>query len=172
MDPAARDGFYAAVKTMPAVAGVAMRDVALQNFRDTMAEHMDLSIFINVIFAVIIAFGVVYNSARVSLSERSRELASLRVLGFTRAEISLILLGEIAMLTLVALPIGAGIGYLFGELIMIGFTNEVYRLSFVVTPATIAWSWLTVIIATILSGLLVRRRLDRLDLVAVLKTSE
>jgi putative ABC transport system permease protein len=88
MDPAARDRFYAAVKTMPAIAGVAMRDTALQNFRDTMAEHMDLSIFINVIFAAIIAFGVVYNSARVSLSERSRELASLRVLGFTRAEIS------------------------------------------------------------------------------------
>jgi putative ABC transport system permease protein len=172
MDPAARDRFYAAVKSMPAIAGVAMRDTALQNFRDTMAEHMNLSIFINVIFAAIIAFGVVYNSARVSLSERSRELASLRVLGFTRAEISLILLGEIAILTTLALPIGAAIGYVLGELIMAGFTNEVYRLSFVVRPATIAWSWLTVIVATILSGLLVRRRLDRLDLVAVLKTPE
>ena len=120
----------------------------------------------------IIAFGVVYNSARVSLSERSRELASLRVLGFTRAEISLILLGEIAILTLLALPIGATIGYLFGELIMALFTNEVYRLSFVATPATIAWTWITVIGATVLSGLLVRRRLDRLDLVSVLKTPE
>jgi putative ABC transport system permease protein len=172
MDPAARDRFYAAVKGMPAIAGVAMRDTALQNFRDTMAEHMDLSIFINVLFAAIIAFGVVYNSARVSLSERSRELASLRVLGFTRAEISLILLGEIAILTTLALPVGVAIGYLFGELIMAGFTNEVYRLSFVVRPATIAWSWLTVIAATVLSGLLVRRRLDRLDLVGVLKTPE
>jgi putative ABC transport system permease protein len=172
MDAAARDRFYAAVKTMPAIAGVAMRDKALQNFRETMAEHMDLSIFINVIFAAIIAFGVVYNSARVSLSERSRELASLRVLGFTRAEISLILLGEIAILTIVALPIGVAIGYLLGRLIMAEFTNEVYRLSFVVRSATIAWAWLTVIAATIVSGLLVRRRLDRLDLVAVLKTPE
>jgi putative ABC transport system permease protein len=133
---------------------------------------MDLSIFINVLFAAIIAFGVVYNSARVSLSERSRELASLRVLGFTRAEISLILLGEIAILTVLALPIGIGIGYLFGQLIMAEFTNEVYRLSFVVNPATIAWAWLTVIAATVVSGLLVRRRLDRLDLIAVLKTPE
>ena len=172
MDPAARSSFYEAVKSMPAVAGVAMRDVALRNFRETMAEHMNLSIFINVIFAGIIAFGVVYNSARVSLSERSRELASLRVLGFTRAEISLILLGEIAILTLLALPVGATIGYLFGELIMALFTNEVYRLSFVATPATIAWTWITVIGATVLSGLLVRRRLDRLDLVSVLKTPE
>jgi putative ABC transport system permease protein len=172
IDPGARDRFYAAVKTMPAIAGVAMRDVALENFRDTMAEHMDLSIFINVMFAAIIAFGVVYNSARVSLSERGRELASLRVLGFTRAEISLILLGEIAVLTILALPLGAAIGYAFGELIMAGFTNEVYRLSFVVRPATIATAWLTVIAATIVSGLLVRRRLDRLDLVGVLKTPE
>ena len=172
MDMDERDRFYAAVKTMPAVANVAMRDAALQNFRDTMAEHMNLSIFINAVFAAIIAFGVVYNAARVSLSERSRELASLRVLGFTRAEISLILLGEIAILTIVALPVGAGIGYLLGELIMAGFTNEVYRLDFVVRPATIAWAWLTVIAATVVSGLLVRRRLDRLDLVAVLKVSE
>jgi putative ABC transport system permease protein len=133
---------------------------------------MDLSIFINVLFAAIIAFGVVYNSARISLSERSRELASLRVLGFTRAEISLILLGEIAILTVLALPIGVGIGYVLGQLIMAEFTNEVYRLSFVVNPATIAWAWLTVIAATVVSGLLVRRRLDRLDLIAVLKTPE
>jgi putative ABC transport system permease protein len=172
MDPAARDRFYAVVKRMPVIAGVAMRDVALQNFRDTMAEHMNLSIFINVIFAAIIAFGVVYNSARVSLSERSRELASLRVLGFTRAEISLILLGEIAILTTLALPVGAAIGYGMGELIMAGFTNEVYRLSFVVSPATVAWAWLTVVAATVLSALVVRHRLDHLDLVAVLKTPE
>jgi putative ABC transport system permease protein len=172
MDPAERTRFYASVKALPSIAGVAMRDVALQNFRETMAEHMNLSIFINVIFAAIIACGVVYNSARVSLSERSRELASLRVLGFTRAEISLILLGEIAILTTLALPIGVVIGYGFGELIMTGFTNEVYRLSFVVQPPTIAWAWLVVIAATVLSALLVRRRLDRLDLVAVLKTPE
>ena len=172
MDPASRESFYNAVKRMPAIAGVAMRDVALRNFRDTMAEHMNLSIFINVIFAGIIAFGVVYNSARISLSERSRELASLRVLGFTRAEISLILLGEIAIVTTVALPVGAAIGYLMGELIMAMFRNEVYRLSFVVSPATVAWTWLTVIGATVVSALLVRRRLDRLDLVGVLKTPE
>jgi putative ABC transport system permease protein len=94
------------------------------------------------------------------------------VLGFTRAEISLILLGEIAMLTILALPLGVVIGYEIGQLIMAQFTNEVYRLSFVVSPATIAWAWLTVIAATIVSGLLVRHRLDRLDLVAVLKTPE
>ena len=85
LDPAAIGRFYAAVKALPAIAGVALRAVTLQNFRDTMAENMNLQIFINVMFAGIIAFGVVYNSARVSLSERERELASLRVLGFTRA---------------------------------------------------------------------------------------
>jgi putative ABC transport system permease protein len=133
---------------------------------------MNLQIFINVIFAGIIAFGVVYNSARVSLSERERELASLRVLGFTRAEISLILLGELALVTVAALPIGAALGYALGWLIIAGFNNEVYRLSFGVAPATVAWSFLVVIAAAVLSGLVVRRRLDRLDLVAVLKTRE
>jgi putative ABC transport system permease protein len=172
LDPAAIGRFYAAVKTLPAIAGVALTAVTLQNFRDTMAENMYLQIFLNVMFAGIIAFGVVYNSARVSLSERERELASLRVLGFTRAEISLILLGELAVLTVLALPVGAVIGYVLGQFIMTAFNNEVYRLSFVSAPATIAWSFLIVIAAAAVSGLLVRRRLDRLDLVAVLKTRE
>lgn len=172
VDPAQLDHFYAAVKTMPAVAGVALRELTIRNFRETMAETMNLQIFFNVIFAGIIAFGVVYNSARVSLSERSHELASLRVLGFTRAEISLILLGELAVLTLLALPVGAVIGYGLGQLIMAGFNNEMYRLSFVVAPATVAWAFLVVIAAAALSGLIVRRRLDSLDLIAVLKRRE
>jgi len=172
LDPAAADRFYAAVKALPTVAGVALREVTLQNFRETMAASMNLQIFFNVLFAGIIAFGVVYNSARVSLSERARELASLRVLGFTRAEISLILLGELSVLTVAALPVGAAIGYLLGLLIMAGFNNEVYRLSFTITAATVAWSFLVVIAAAVISGLVVRRKLDRLDLVAVLKTRE
>ena len=91
------------------------------------------------IFAGIIAFGVVYNAARISLSERSRELASLRVLGFTRGEISSILLGELAVLTLSSLPLGAVIGYGLGQVIMVAFENEVYRLPSSTSPATIAW---------------------------------
>lgn len=172
VDPAARGRFYTAVKAMPVVAGVALRETTLNNFRETMAETMYLQIFFNVMFAGVIAFGVVYNSARVSLSERSHELASLRVLGFTRAEISLILLGELAILTLLALPVGAAIGYGLGALIMTSFNNEIYRLSYVVTASTVAWAFLIVIGAALLSGLLVRRRLDRLDLVAVLKGLE
>ena len=164
--------FYRQVKLTPLIAGVALRDVALQNFRDTMATNMYLSIFFNVLFATVIAFGVVYNAARVSLSERARELASLRVLGFTRAEISVILAGELMVLTLCALPLGALIGYGLGWLIMSGFNNEVYRLSFVASRSTLAWSFLIVLGAALLSALAVRRRLDRLDLVAVLKTRE
>jgi putative ABC transport system permease protein len=172
LDPAAVDRFYTSVKALPTVAGVALREATVRNFRETMAGTMNVQIFFNVMFAAIIAFGVVYNSARVSLSERSRELASLRVLGFTRAEISLILLGELTVLTILALPFGAVIGYLLGELIMARFNNEVYRLSFTVAPATVAWSFLVVIIAAVVSGLVVRRKLDQLDLVAVLKTRE
>ena len=102
VDPAQEAALSRGSRRLPAVAGVGFKRAVLQSFRDTIAANMNLTIFFNVIFAGIIAFGVVYNAARVSLSERSRELASLRVLGFTRAEISLILLGELALLTLVA----------------------------------------------------------------------
>ena len=172
VDPAEIGRFYAEVKAIPAIAGVALREITLRNFRETMGEQMNLMIFFFVLFAGVIAFGVVYNSARVSLSERSRELASLRVLGFTRAEISLILLGELALLTLLALPVGALIGYALGELVLSGLNNELYRLSFTARPATIAASFLTVIGASLISALIVRRRLDRLDLIGVLKTRE
>jgi putative ABC transport system permease protein len=172
VDPAEIGRFYAEVKVVPAIAGVALRETTLRNFRETMGETMNLMIFFFVLFAGVIAFGVVYNSARVSLSERSRELASLRVLGFTRAEISLVLLGELALLTMLALPVGALIGYALGELVLAGINNELYRMTFTARPATAAASFLTVIAASLISGLIVRRRLDRLDLIGVLKTRE
>jgi len=172
VDPASLRSLYAELKLVPAVAGVALRELTLENFRSTLAQNMNLSVFFNVLFAGIIAFGVIYNAARVSLSERARELASLRVLGFTRVEISLILLGELAVLTLAALPVGAIIGYGLGYLIINAFNNEVYRMPFIVTAGTLAWTFLAVIAAALISGLLVRRRLDRLDLIGVLKSRE
>ncbi len=172
VDPAAMSELNASLKRMPAVAGVAIREAMLGSFRETMAEHMDVMIVINALFSGIIAFGVVYNSARVSLSERSRELASLRVLGFTRAEVALILLGELTLLTLLSLPVGLALGYGLGRVIMMAMSNEVYRLPFVVTPQTMAWTCLTVLAAAALSSLAVRRQLDRLDLVGVLKSRE
>jgi putative ABC transport system permease protein len=143
------------------VAGAGFKRAVLQSFRDTMAANMNLSIAINLIFAGIIAFGVVYNAARVSLSERSRELASLRVLGFTRAEISLILLGELAALTLAALPVGAVFGYALSSLIVGTIQSEVYRFPLYVSREAVAWSFLGIIAAAVIrihEGVGTRRR--------------
>jgi putative ABC transport system permease protein len=172
IDPAREVELSRALKAMPVVAGAGFKRAVLQSFRDTMAANMNLTIFINLLFAGVIAFGVVDNAARVSLSERSRELASLRVLGFTRAEISLILLGELALLTLAALPVGALFGYALSAMIVQSVQSEVYRFPLYVSRQAIAWSWLGIIGAALVSGLIVRRRLDTLDLVAVLKIRE
>jgi putative ABC transport system permease protein len=172
VDAATEERLSRELKALPAVAGVGFKRAVLRNFREVMAANMNLSIGINLVFAGIIAFGVVYNAARVSLSERSRELASLRVLGFTRGEISLILLGELAVLTLAALPAGALFGYLLAALIVGSIESEVYRFPLYVSTQAVAQSFLGIIAAATISGLLVRRRLDRLDLVAVLKIRE
>lgn len=172
VDPAQEARLSAELKATPAVAGAGFKRAVLESFREVMAANMSLSIFINLIFASIIAFGVVYNAARVSLSERSRELASLRVLGFTRAEISLILMGELALLTVVSLPVGAVFGYSLSALIVSSIDSEVYRFPLYVTRAAVAGACLGIIGAATVSGLIVRRRLDRLDLVAVLKIRE
>jgi len=157
---------------MPAVAGVALRQVALRNFRETMAENMNLQIFLNVFFAGVIAFGVVYNSARVSLSERERELASLRVLGFTRGEVSGLLLGELALELLAALPLGWVMGYWLSWSIVQLIHTETFELPVIIEARTYAYATLVALAAGVVSALIVRRRIDRLDLVGVLKTRE
>ncbi len=172
VDPAYEAVLSKRLKLLPVVAGAGFKRVVLQSFRETMAANMNLTIFINLLFASVIAFGVVYNAARVSLSERSHELASLRVLGFTRGEISLILMGELALLTLAALPVGAVFGYGLSAAIVQTVQSEVYRFPLYVSRQAVAWSCLGIIGASVVSGLMVRRRLDRLDLVAVLKVRE
>jgi putative ABC transport system permease protein len=172
VDPAQLQTLYGTLKALPAVAGVAITAAARESFRKIMAQNFELITTFNVAFAAIIAFGVVYNAARISLSERSRELASLRVLGFTIGEISLILLGELALLTLLAIPPGLVIGWALSRWVLMSFESEVYRIPLVITVPNVAWSLLTVLAASLVSGLVVRRKLDRLDLVAVLKTRE
>jgi putative ABC transport system permease protein len=161
-----------ALKRLPVVAGAGFKRAVVRSFRETMSANMNLSILINLLFAGVIAFGVVYNAARVSLSERSRELASLRVLGFTRGEISLILLGELALLTVAALPLGALLGYGLAAALMQSVQSEVYRIPLDVSRGAVAWAFLGIIVAAAISALLVRRRLDTLDLIAVLKVRE
>ena len=160
------------LKEIPTVAGTGFKRSVLRRFREVLAANLGLSIFINLLFASVIAFGVVYNAARISLSERSRELASLRVLGFTRAEISLILMGELALLTLVSLPVGGAFGYSLSAVIVGSIDSEVYRFPLYVSRQAVAWSFLGIIGAALVSGLIVRRKLDALDLVAVLKIRE
>ena len=172
VDPSRLDALYRVLKATPVVAGVTLKGAALESFEETFAENINVMIFFNVLFAGIIAWGVVYNAARMSLSERSRELASLRVIGFTRAEISSILLGELAVLTCVAIPAGLLVGYGLAALVVTLFDTELYSFPLAVAPRTYALSTLAVLTATVLSGLLVRRKLDSLDLVEVLKTRE
>ncbi len=157
---------------MPRVAGTVVRKDEIRNFYETQAESMLFFTLVATILAGIIAFGVVYNSARISLSERSRELASLRVLGYTRGEISYILLAELGMLTLAAIPTGFVIGRWLCAYIARAIESDLFRVPVVLEPDTYALAAAVVLASAALSGLIVRHRLDHLDLVAVLKTKE
>lgn len=160
------DKLYKMLKRTPGVAGVSVREMAIKRFQETIAGSLGIFTTVLVVFACVIAFGVVYNAARIALSERSRELATLRVIGFTQAEISVILLGEQAVLTLVAIPLGFAIGFGFCALMSLTYNSELYRIPLVVTKATYAFAFVVVTIAAIISGLIVRRHLKNLDLIA------
>jgi putative ABC transport system permease protein len=172
VDPRERDRLFRALKAVPQVSAVTLRDAAIDTFRATMARTLLIFVSFFVAFSCALAFGVTYNTARIALSERGRELATLRVLGFTRAEISYILLGETGVLALVALPLGLVSGYALARALVQGLQTELFRVPFVITSPTYGWALLVGIAATAASALLVRRRLDRLDLIGVLKTRE
>jgi len=172
VDSAQLQSLYAQLKGMPRIAGVAERAQEIRNFNRVMKETMLFFTYVATVFAVIIAFGVIYNSARIALTERGRELASLRVLGFTRAEIAYILLGELGILTLFAIPLGLKLGEWMCYYIAHTMQNDLFRVPVVLVPQTYAFAAAVVLVSAILSGLAVRRRLDQLDLIAVLKTAE
>lgn len=163
---------YALLKKTPKVAGVTVQAAARQSFHDTIAKNLLWMRLFHVIFACVIAAGVVYNTARISLSERSRELATLRVMGFTRGEISAILLGELAVLTFVAIPLGLAMGYGFAWIAATALETELFRIPLIVAPSTFGFAAGVILVAALLSGLLVRGKLDNLNLVAVLKSRE
>ena len=172
VDPPVRKGLYARLKRLPAVTGVGVREAALQGFQSTVAESFRISITTLIAFACVISFGVIYNGSRIALSERGRELASLRILGFSRAEVASMLLGEQALLTLAALPLAAAIGFGVCALLVLRFESDLFRMPLVVSARTYLYAFLTVAASALASGIAVRRRLDRLDLVEVLKTRE
>jgi putative ABC transport system permease protein len=172
VDPALSNALYSELKAAPAVAGVSLQTLAQHNFTEIMDQNLGRSIWTFTAFAGLIAIGVVYNSVRISFAERQRELASLRVLGFSRGEVSYILLGEIAFLTLLALPLGAVLGIVLAWFLARAMSSDLFRLPFVIDAATFGYAGVVVLVVTAVSGLLVRRRLDTMDLVAVLKSRE
>lgn len=172
VDPAHLPALQQALEARPAVAAVSLRDTLIRTFRELMEDNILLFTLFSLFLAGTIAFAVVYNNARIAFAERNRELASLRVLGFTRAEITFILLGELVLLTLLALPLGFALGAGLCALMTLALQTDLYRIPLVLTPATYAWAAAVVLGATLLSSLMIGRLLRRLDMVTALKGME
>ena len=172
LDPVHTDAFHTAVKDLPGLAGTVMLSDTLANFEATIQENINISTAIYIAVAVLITVGVTYNSARIQLSERARDLASLRILGFTKGEVSYILIGETALLVLLAQPLGWLLGTSLAAAMVAGFESDLYSIPLVLNRDTFAWASCVVLAAAVVSALLVRRRLDTLNLIEVMKTRE
>ena len=172
IDEKALSSLYEQVKAAPNIAGIVRWDQIRQGFNDTIAESSSITTTVYAFISSLIVVGVVYNSARILLSERARELASLRILGFTQREVSFILMGELMVLTIVAIPIGFVFGYLFAYAIVESFSSDLFTLPFYISRGTYGFAGIVAFSASAVSALLVRRRVNRLDLVAVMKTRE
>lgn len=160
------------LKETPMVSAIMLKHTAYHSFNDIVTRNIMLFNTIFSVLAIILAFGVTYNSTRIALSERGRELATLRVLGFTKGEISYVLLGEVLLLALLALPLGCWMGYWLVRSMASSFDTELFRIPIAIQPDTYGYSVLLVLLATIVSAAIVRNRVDKLDLIRVLKTRE
>jgi putative ABC transport system permease protein len=163
---------YSTLKHTPSVSGVAVREAMLASFWKTFGESIWISTAFLIGFASVIAFGVVYNGARIALSERGNELACLRVLGYTKTEIGRILLGEQGLLTFISIPAGFVLGFGLSLLLSRFFSRELFRLPLVVNAGSYAFAAIVVVVAAIISGLVVGQRLRHMDLTEVLKSRE
>lgn len=172
VDPLAMAAFWDAVKRAPVINAVFDKASSMQSFNETTSRNMGVFSGILTLFAVAMAVGIVYNAARITLSERAWELASLRVLGMTRAEVSVLLLAQLGAELLLALPIGAATGWALASLLMRLMSSDNIDFPVVIEPSTYASAVLIVLAAGLASALMVRRHIDRLDLVAVLKVRE
>lgn len=166
------DALYAAVKATPGIASITLSRVALQQLRELLGENLGVSRGIFVALAVVIVFGVVYNTARIQLSEQARELASLRVLGFSKFEVSVVLLTEVGLLTLLSLPLGWLVGYGTSAGMLTGISSELFTFPLVISRASYAWATIVTIVAALISAIIVQRRIAGLDMIAVLKTRD
>ena len=172
VDRAKWGDFMLALKKIPRVSWVAVKESLRENFRQTTAASIGLIQKIYMVFAIVVAFGVVYNNARISLTERARELATLRVVGFSRREVGTVLITELVILALIAVPFGLGLGTWFASAILKAVNTETVRLPLVLTSANYAFAVTVVAIASVLSALSVLRKLSQLDLVGALKAPE
>lgn len=172
VDARQREAFLAALRARPSVVSIWEKSAALQSFRRQLEENLLTFTSILTLFAATMAVGVVYNAARIGLAERAWELATLRVLGLTRAEVSALMLGEGAVALLLAIPVGCVLGWGLAWVLVNATSSQAMQIPVVVWPRTYAWAVLTLLAAAVLSAWRVRRRIDRLDMVAVLKTRE
>lgn len=172
VDPRRMGEFWAAVKGAPSINAVFDKAGTMVAFDETTSRNMGVFSGILTVFAIAMAVGIIYNAARIALSERAWELASLRVLGMTRGEVSVLLLAELGAELLLALPVGAALGWALATLLMRLMSSDNIDFPVVIEPSTYAVAALTVLAAGVASALLVRRHVDRLDLVAVLKVRE
>lgn len=158
-----------AIKDMPVIAGVSQKENARQALREIMDTGPGFVRYIMTIIAGIITFGIIYNAARIALAERARDLASLRVMGFTKGEAAFVLLGELAVVMVLALPLGVALGYGLSRLIVEGFSTELFQIPSVFSPWANGVALCAVVGATVASGWLVKRDVDRADLIEALK---
>lgn len=172
IDASEDSAFQTAIKDIPKLAGTIMMNDTRRAFHDTIRENVVITNTIYITIAVLITVGVAYNGARILLSERARELASLRILGFSSGEVSFIFIGESLLLALLAQPVGWLLGAWISSAMAQGFSSDLYTIPLVLNPSIFALSSLVVLAAALASVLIVRRRLDRLDLIAVMKTRE
>jgi putative ABC transport system permease protein len=172
IDSSKGPAIYQTIKNLPSVSGVSLKKEARAAFKKIIDSGAGAIRYVMAAIAGIITFGIVYNSARIAFAERARDLASLRVIGFTKNETAFVLLAELAIITLISLPVGSILGYYLSFAISKGFSTDLYQIPTIFSPESFGFAAIAVLTAVAISGWLVKRDINTIDLVSSLKTRE
>jgi len=170
--PEREAALYRELKRMPALEAVSARRDMVENLDKILVENMGIFISGLVLFAGVVFFGSILNASLISLAERQREVATLRVLGYGPWQIGALLLRESMIVTLAGTLLGMPIGYGLSVLTAVAYNTELFRFPVVATPGTWVWTLLLAILFGLAAHAVVQIVVHRMDWLEALQAKE
>ena len=168
-DEDVRKGIADELHDMESVSTVIFSDETINMYR-RMLSVVDMIVVVLIVSAAALAYIVLYNLTNINIGERIREIASLKVLGFTRGEVYTYIFREVGLLALIGDAVGLALGIVLERFVVTTAEVDYVMFGRTIHPPSFVYAFALTMLFTGLVVLTMRRRLDRVDMVESLKS--